>query len=64
MANLVLFPAKSKKNNPIFIGKLDGVTYICSDDKLATGDKVIVEDSDSPDLKFLKRAASGVTVEI
>ena len=61
---LVLFPARSKKGNPIFIGKLGANTYICSDEKLTTGDAVIVEPSDSPELFFLKRAASGITVEI
>ena len=64
MAKLILFPAKSKRGNPIYIGKLDGKTYICPDEKLSSGDKVIVESSDSDDLFFLKREASGVTVEI
>ena len=65
MASLTLFPIKTKKGNSAFIGKLGDNTYFCADELLANNDKVIVEASDDdPTFFFLKRAASGVTVEI
>lgn len=66
MAKITLFPFKTKKGNDALIGSNADktVTYFCADMSLASGDEVIVEDSDDAGFKFLKRVASGITIEI
>ena len=61
---ITLFPIKTKKGNDALIGKFGENTYFCSDMSLASGDEMLIEPSSDPKLFFLKRVASGVTVEI